>query len=78
MVKTILVFALVVFDSVLILNLVMPKNYSNLANLIQISIIYENLRENIYILKNIATILFYFTILFTLSDLNKAYNKNNI
>ena len=64
MVKTILVFDLVVFDSILILNLVIPKTYSisvvsscffDLANLVQI---YEILRENTYLLKNIATILF--------------------
>ena len=87
MFDTILVFALVVFDSILILNLVMPKiiSISVLNSLLLISQIlckfhsiiesppgtgaklkgifyewkiYVILRENIYLLKNIATTLF--------------------
>ena len=88
MVDTILVFVLVVFDSIVIFNLVMPKIISismsppgtgaKVKGCFYECKIYVVLRSNIYLLKNMATILFCFAIPFTLSDLKKAYNKNNI
>ena len=59
MVKTILLFDLVVFDSILILNIVLPKIYfiSVVYSFLLILQILQILRENTYPLNNIATIL---------------------